>query len=133
MIEYYPQIKMIHVAAVIASGSLFLLRGLVVQAGRQWAMSAPLRYLSYGIDSMLLAAAVLLLTILPAAVYGNGWLTAKVSLLVVYIGLGTYALKRGRTRRARLGCFVAALTVYGTMLVIARAHDPLEPFRMLFG
>ena len=134
MIEFYPQIKLVHVVAVVASGSLFLLRGLVLQAGARgrWAMSAPLRYLSYSVDTVLLTAALMLVTILPAAIYTNGWLAAKLSLLVVYIGLGTFALKRGRTRRTRLACFVAALAVYGAMLAIARTHDPLGPLRMLF-
>ena len=135
MIEYYPQIKTVHVAAVILSGSLFLLRGLAVQAGT-WgglAMAPPLRYLSYGVDTVLLTAALMLLTILPAAVYSNGWLVVKLLLLVAYVGLGTFALKRGRTRRARLACFVGALTLYGSMLVIARTHDPLGPLRVLLG
>ncbi len=135
MIEFYPPIKMVHVAAVVASGSLFLLRGLVLQAGERgrWTMAAPLRYLSYGVDTVLLTAALMLVTILPAAVYANGWLAVKLLLLVAYIGLGTFALKRGRTRRTRLACFVFALAVYGIMLSIARTHDPLGPFRFLVG
>lgn len=135
MIELYPQIKTMHVAAAIASGALFLLRGLVLQAGERgrWAMASPLRYLSYGIDTVLLAAALMLLAILPAAVYGNGWLAAKLLLLVAYVGLGTFALKRGRTRQTRLACFVGALAVYGSMLAVARTHDPLGPFRVLLG
>lgn len=135
MIEYYPQIKTVHVATVILSGSLFLLRGLAVQAGTgsEWAMAAPVRYLSYGIDTVLLTAALMLLTILPAAVYSNGWLVVKLLLLVAYIALGIVALKRGRTRRTRLACFVGALTLYGSMLLIARTHDPLGPLRLLLG
>lgn len=133
MIEYYPFIKWLHVATVIASGTLFVVRGLAVQAGNRRAMVAPVRYLSYVIDTVLFAAAVLLLGILPAAVYGNGWLAIKLSLLVVYIGLGTFALKRGRTQAVRLGCFVAAIAVYLAMFSIARSHDPLGPFRMFAG
>lgn len=53
MIEFYPQIKWVHVAAVLASGSLFLMRGLALHAGANWAMAAPLRYLSYTIDTVL--------------------------------------------------------------------------------
>ena len=131
MIEFYPQIKLIHVAAVVASGSLFLMRGLSVQAGRPWAMAAPVRFSSYCIDTVLLAAAVMLLVIVPAAAFANGWLAAKLALLVVYVGLGTVALKRGRTRRTRLTCFVAALAVYGSMLAIAWTHHPLGPIQML--
>ena len=78
MMVFYPQIKTVHIAAVVCSGSLFFLRGALVQAGRSaWAMVAPLRYLSYGIDTVLLTAALMLLTILPGAVFANGWLATK--------------------------------------------------------
>lgn len=133
MIEFYPDIKLVHVAAVLASGFLFLFRGTVLQAGGQWAMAAPLRYLSYSIDTVLLTAAFMLLTILPSALYANGWLTVKVALLVVYVVLGSYALKRGRTPRTRAICFVAALAVYACMLAIARLHHPLGPVLWLRG
>jgi uncharacterized membrane protein SirB2 len=129
--DFYVQIKSVHVTAVLASGTLFLLRGLAVQSGRRWAMAARYRYLSYGIDTVLLATAILLLTILPAALYANGWLTVKMILLVVYIALGTYALKRGRTRNIRLVCFAAAVVVYACMLSIARTHHPFGPIRWL--
>lgn len=127
MIEFYPQIKWVHVAAVVASGSLFLLRGLGVQANGRWPMLAPVRYLSYSVDIVLLTAALMLLAVLPFALYANGWLAVKLSLLVVYIGLGTFALKRGRTPAVRRATFVAALLVYATMFSIARAHHPLGP------
>lgn len=131
MIEFYPYIKLVHVAAVVASGSLFLLRGVAVQGGAAWGMVAPIRYLSYSIDIVLLAAALMLLTVLPAAVFANGWLWLKLALLVIYVGLGTIALKRGRTRAVRLTCFVGALLVFAAMYVIARTHDPLGPARLL--
>lgn len=131
MIEFYPQIKLVHVAAVIASGALFLVRGVLVQAGVSWAMAPPVRYLSYTIDTVLLVAGLVLFTVLPSEVFANGWLTLKVILLVVYVGLGTFALKRGRTAAARRACFLAALVVYAGMYVIARTHDPLGPLRVM--
>lgn len=131
MVEFYPQIKLLHVGAVFASGTLFLLRGLAVQAGAAWGMAAPIRYLSYGIDTVLLTAAVMLLTLLPAAVFANGWLWVKITLVVVYVGLGTFALKRGRTARVRLTSYVSALAVFACMYVIARTHDPLGPLRLI--
>lgn len=33
MLEFYPQIKWLHIACVLASGSLFALRGLLTQFG----------------------------------------------------------------------------------------------------
>lgn len=131
MIEFYPYIKLTHVVAVIASGSLFLLRGLAVQGGAEWGMAAPLRYLSYSIDVILLTAALMLLTVLPAAMFANGWLWVKLSLLVVYIGLGSFALKRGQTPGIRAACFVAALLVFMCMYLVARTHDPLGPLHLL--
>lgn len=131
MIEFYPEIKMLHVGAVFASGSLFLLRGLAVQAGAAWGMAAPVRYLSYGIDTVLLTAALMLVTLLPAAVFANGWLWVKIGLLVVYVGLGTFALKRGRTARVRLASYVGALAVFACIYLVARTHDPLGPLRMV--
>jgi uncharacterized membrane protein SirB2 len=131
MIEFYPQIKLVHVAAVLLSGGLFLLRGLAVQGGLRVGMVAPVRFLSYGIDIVLLSAALMLVAVLPSAVFANGWLWAKLGLLVVYVGLGTFALKRGRTPRVRLACFIAALLVYAGMYTIARAHHPLGIVRQL--
>ena len=58
---------------------------------------------------------------------------AKLLLLPLYVVLGSFALKRGRTPRARLACFLAALAVFACMLAIARAHHPLGPIRLLAG
>ena len=127
MVEFYPEIKLLHVAAVFTSGGLFLLRSLAVLGGMRWGMATPVRFLSYGIDTILLTAAIILVAILPLAVFANGWLWVKLGLLVVYIVLGMVALKRGRTFRVRLVCSAAALVVFAAMLTVARTHHPLGP------
>src|SRR5262245_40625801 len=127
MIEFYGQIRLAHIAAVVASGSLFLLRGLLVQAGRPaWALAPGPRYLSYAVDTTLLTAALMLVTILPSGVFANGWLAAKLALLPMYVGLGWGALRARTSGRRRL-LFVGALVAYVAMFAIARAHDPLGP------
>lgn len=126
MIEFYAQIKSAHIGLAIVSGLLFALRGALVQWGRPaLAMAAPTRYLSYGIDTALLTAALMLLNMLPGAVFANGWLAVKLVLLVIYVLLGTYALKRGQSRRTRALCYVAALVVFGCLASVARTHHPL--------
>lgn len=125
MIEFYPQIKSVHVAMVIASGLLFTLRGTAVLVGARWAMAAPLRYLSYTIDTTLLTAALMLLTALKLNPFAVPWLGVKLALLVVYVGLGSLALKRARSRRARAAFYVAALATFVFMYFVARAHHPL--------
>jgi uncharacterized membrane protein SirB2 len=119
MIEFYPQIKWVHVAAVIASGTLFGLRGAAMLAGSPWGMAAPVRYLSYTLDTVLLTAALMLATLAHQYPFVHGWLTAKVLLLIVYIVLGSYALKRGATRASRAGFFAAALVTYGLIVSVA--------------
>ncbi len=125
MIEFYLQIKSVHVALVLASGLLFALRGAAVLAGARWAMAAPLRYLSYTIDTALLTAALMLLTALKLNPFVVPWLEVKLALLVLYVVLGSLALKRARSRRARAGFYVAALATFGFMYFVARAHHPL--------
>ena len=131
MLEFYPQIKAVHIAAVMASGLLFLVRGAAVQLGAAWAMAAPLRYMSYAIDTALLTAALMLATILHQFPFVQGWLTAKVLLLIVYVVLGSFALKRSRTRAVRTSCWIAALLIYLFIVSIARAHSPLGIIALL--
>ena len=125
MIEFYLQIKAVHVAMVITSGLLFAVRGAAVLAGARWAMAAPLRYLSYTIDTTLLTAALMLLTTLKLNPFAVPWLSVKLALLVVYVVLGSLALKRARSRRGRSVCYACALATFGFMYYVARAHHPL--------
>jgi uncharacterized membrane protein SirB2 len=131
MIEFYPDIKWVHVCAVIASGSLFTLRGAGVLAGARWPMWAPLRYLTHTIDTVLLTAALMLVTLLHQYPFVQAWLTVKVLLLVVYIVLGTFALKRARTRGSRAFFYVIALAVYLFIASVARTHDARGAFLWL--
>ena len=134
MIEFYAEIRQAHIFAVLASGALFLLRGLAVQLGQaQWALAPLPRWLSYAVDTTLLTAALMLLNILPSAAFGNGWLAVKLALLPVYVACGWLALRRPGTRRRQLAYFAAAIVAYGCMFAVARTHDPLGPIRVLSG
>lgn len=125
MIEFYSEIRLVHIATVLASGGLFLLRGIALFAGRRrLAMAAPVRYLSYTIDTVLLSAALMLMTIIRQYPFVHGWLTVKVVLLVVYIALG-WAAFHGHGRYAvRPGLWLAALAVFAFIYSVARAHHP---------
>jgi uncharacterized membrane protein SirB2 len=133
MIEFYPQIRHVHIASAIASGTLFAIRGAAVLLGARWPLSLPLRWLSYAIDTTLLTAALMLLTILPWAMFSNGWLATKIALIVVYVVLATIALRRARTRKSRAGFYAAALLTFALVVTIARAHHPLGILHALLG
>lgn len=128
MVDFYVEIRALHIVAVIASGALFLCRGLAINWGggaAAFAMARPLRLVSYGIDTVLLLAALLLMAIIGQYPGADAWLSVKVALLVLYIALGTLALKRGRTPATRRLSFLAALLVYAFIISVARTHDPL--------
>ena len=61
--------------------------------------------------------------------FANGWLAVKLVLLVAYVVLGSLALKRARTPRARAACFCAALLRIRLHVGVARTHHPLGVLR----
>lgn len=131
MAAWYLQILWTHVGCVIASGSLFFTRGCMMLAGWPAANHATLRRISVVIDVLLLTAAITLTTIIHQYPFVQAWLTVKVLLLVVYIVLGVFALRRGRTRAIRAVCFGLALAVFLFIVTVARTHNPLGAFANL--
>ncbi len=123
--ELYPFVRWAHIGLVLTSGGLFAARGLAVLRGAQWAMTPVVRRFSYSLDTALLAAALLLLYILDLNPFAVAWLGTKIALLLLYIVLGTFALKRARTPRMRLLFYIASLLCFAYMLTVARAHHPL--------
>jgi len=120
----YVILKYTHVAAVVASFTLFFVRGL-------WMMTAPeklavrwVRVVPHVIDTVLLVSAIALAAITAQYPFVQQWLTAKVLALLAYILLGTVAIRRGRTRRVRIVAWILALIVFGYMVAIARARVP---------
>ena len=122
-VDAYPIVKLAHVALVLASGGLFVMRGGAVLAEARWPMVRPLRWLSYAIDTALLGAGLTLWAILQLNPFLVPWLGVKLALLPIYIVLGSMALKRARS--ARIIWFAAAVLCYAFMISVARSHDPL--------
>ena len=123
MAAWYLQILWTHIGCVIASGSLFFTRGCMMLAGLPAANHVALRRVSVVTDSLLLIAAIALTTIIHQYPFVQAWLTVKVVLLVVYIVLGVFALRRGRTRAIRGAYFIAAMAVFLFIVSVARAHN----------
>lgn len=123
--EYYPHIKAIHVGLVLTSGAIFALRASLMMVRRNCPQQHALRRASYIVDTGLLAAALLLLSILHLNPFTTPWLAAKLTVLLAYIVLGTYALKRARTQAGRYLALTGAIACYFMMYGIARMHHPL--------
>ena len=133
MIEFYPQIKQFHIFIAMLSGTLVALRGAFVLAGARWPQALPVKWLSYAVDTSLLTAALMLLTILPWAMFANGWLLVKIVLIVVYVVLGVMAMRPQRNRRSRAIYYVLALLTFVAIYVTARTHNPLGALAWITG
>jgi uncharacterized membrane protein SirB2 len=122
--EFYPLIKASHVGLALLSGGLFAGRGVGVLLGATAPMAPRVRRLSQVIDTALLVAALLLLSILQTNPFATPWLLAKLALLVAYIVFGTLALRRAPTHAGKALAFIAALTCFVMMIAMARTRDP---------
>ncbi|MDE2136193.1 MAG: SirB2 family protein [Gammaproteobacteria bacterium] len=118
----FPAILMLHIGCAALSGTLFATRGVLRLLDRPLAGHRALRLTSYLIDTLLLAAAVLLMLIIRQYPLTDGWLTLKVLLLVVYIGLGMATLKWAHSRGARAAAFVGALLTFCAIVAVAVVH-----------
>ena len=123
--EYYLDIKHLHMSLVTLSGVLFLLRGLLMLKSSKALQMKTLRIAPHIIDTGLLIAGVSLAVILGLKPSETPWIMAKLIALVVYIGLGTIAIKRGKTYTIRATAFVAALATFGYMIAVAITKNPI--------
>ena len=128
METFYLEIRAVHIGSALTSGALFLLRALALNLlGARWALAAPLRYLAWTVDTVLLTAALMLMTITGLDPVEDSWLTVKVLLVALYIVLGYLALRASSAQR-RLAAMVGAVLVFGFIYTVARAHHPLGFF-----
>jgi uncharacterized membrane protein SirB2 len=118
----YAAIKGVHVAAAGVSLGLFVLRYAWRVASPERLAARWVRVVPHVVDTVLLLSALWL-----AWQIGRGagpWIGAKVVALLVYIVLGTVALKRGRTPAVRAAGFFAALATFGYIVSVAITKSP---------
>ena len=81
---------------------------------RRWVKVVP-----HVVDTLLLGSALVMVFWSGQYPFVQPWLTAKVLALVVYIVLGTIALKRGKTRGVRAFALLAALATFAYIVAVA--------------
>jgi uncharacterized membrane protein SirB2 len=123
----YSLLKHVHLTTIAITLTLFLLRGAWMMADSPRLQARWVRIVPHVNDTLLLISGLGLAIMLGQYPLVNGWLTAKLFALILYIVLGTIALKRGRTKRTRIVAWIAALLVFGYIVAVAVTHDPF-PF-----
>jgi uncharacterized membrane protein SirB2 len=115
----YLSLKHFHIGCVALSGSLFLLRGVWMLRASSMLQATWVRIAPHVVDTLLLGSAIGLAAWSQQYPGRQPWLTAKVLALLVYIVLGSIALKRGRSRAQRAAAFAAALVVFVYIVTVA--------------
>lgn len=121
----YLTLKFIHVSCVALTFSLFLLRGFWMLRDSAMLQQRWVKILPHVIDATLLTSAILLTLQIGQYPGVNGWLTAKVTALLLYIGLGSIAIRRGRSKRARVAAWLGAILMFGYIVSVALTRQPV--------
>lgn len=129
----YFAIKHLHVAFAVLSGTGLLLRGLLMMADSSLLQRRWVKTLPHINDTLLLTAAIVLTLLSGQYPFVDGWLTAKVFGVILYIVLGAVALKPGRPRGVRIAALFAALAVFAYIVSVALTKDAWGLFRVPIG
>ncbi len=125
MLPDYVFLKAAHLTCVVVSYFGFFVRGIWMIRGSPLLQGRWVRVVPHVIDTLLLASAIALALLLRQYPLAQPWLTAKVVGLALYIVLGVYALRRGRTRGIRISAWIAAQAVFFYIVAVALTRSVL--------
>lgn len=126
----YATLKLIHVGAVTVSLVGFVVRGLGALHNASWVRNRLARTLPHLVDTVLLLSAIGMLCIARLSPWEQPWLRAKIVGLLVYIALGSLALRPSPVVRAprpdwvSVGAWIGALVVFGYIVSVAVTKNP---------
>ena len=115
----YTLLKLIHVGTVYITFGLFLVRGIWMLLDSPRLQDRWVRVVPHLNDTLLLTAAIAMLVVNGINPIEHAWLLVKIVGLLLYIYLGTMALKRGKTKASRTLYFIAALATIGYIIAVA--------------
>lgn len=107
--DNYLIFKHLHITAVALSGLLFMIRGLWLLQGSAQLQAKWVKITPHVVDTVLLCSAIAMLVVSQQFPV---WVHVKITLLVVYIGLGLMAFKKAKTQGQKLTFLLAAVAVY---------------------
>ncbi len=122
---YYSLIKALHVGTVAFNIFFFILRFYWMIRDSQILKGRWVGVLSVVNDTFLLAFGVSMAVISSQYPFRETWLTAKLVGLVVYVVLGTIALKRGETKAIRVIAGICSLFVVLYIVFVAISRMPI--------
>jgi uncharacterized membrane protein SirB2 len=120
----YAALKIIHVISVIFSYLLFMLRGIWMMQNSSILQRRWVKILPHVIDTVLLASAVTLVTMIQQYPGMSTWLSTKIGGLLLYIILGMMALRFGKSRKIKIISWITAQIVFFYIVLVALTKNP---------
>lgn len=108
----------------VATITGFVLRGYWMMTGSGELQHRITRIAPHVVDTLFLLSGIAMLVTLSLNPLSQSWLLAKFVGLIVYILLGTIAIRRGSTPQIRTIAFVAALSVFAYITGVALSKSP---------
>jgi uncharacterized membrane protein SirB2 len=119
----YFAIKHLHTTAAALSILFFIVRAYWSVTSSPRLQARFVRIAPHVIDTALLVFGVILAIMIGPA---QSWILAKIIALVLYIGVGTIAIKRGKTAQSRGLAAVIAIAIFAYIVGVAIRHDPMS-------
>jgi uncharacterized membrane protein SirB2 len=123
-VNAYLAVRDLHVTCVTLSVAGFAVRGLWRLSGRRLPRRGWLHWAPHVNDTFLLVAGIVLALMSKQYPGADAWLTAKVVGLVVYVGLGSVALRDRLAYRNRLAFWLAAMVTVAYVVSVALTKNP---------
>jgi uncharacterized membrane protein SirB2 len=127
MSDLYLPLRAVHMTCAALSILSFVIRYFWMLRDSTLLQNRVVKIVPHIVDTLLLLSAIGLVGMIgfgPNA----AWLSAKIAGLIVYIALGMFALKRGRTKGERAVFGLLAIIVFAFIASVARTHNPLGFF-----
>ena len=127
----YFLIKSLHMFTALATISGFVLRGYWMMSRSDYLQLRITRIAPHVIDTVFILSGIAMVWLLQLDAFSQPWLLAKFAGLIVYVVLGTIAIKRGPTMQIRIIAFVAALAVFAYIVGVAMSKSPASWLSLL--
>ena len=114
----YDLLKLGHVGAVVISGSLFAYRFVRLNLHPDEPLPKLLNVLPHINDTLLLACAIGMLSLISLNPFKAPWLFAKILALLVYIVIGAICMRSPPGSRRQTASFIAAISVFAYILLV---------------
>ena len=115
----YALIKNIHLVFAMLTTIGFCVRGVWMMTESPMLQKKFVKVLPHIVDTTLLISALALVVMSGQYPWVAAWVGMKLVLLVAYIVVGTFALKRGKTKQIRTAFFAASILILLALFAVA--------------